>query len=127
MDILFLLFLGLFLLAFLIEALVLYFFKLTRFWAGFGLAIALNLISFALIYFVAFPILGLMGYDLGKLNGLNPPAQVTAFFWWFSVVVEGLLLTLFLRRQQRSKIFLASTIMNWLSFLFLYLFIINSH
>ena len=120
-------FLGLFLLAFLIEALVLYFFKLKSFWGGFGLSVLLNLISLVLIYFVASALLGLLGYEVGNYNGLNPPAQVTAFLWWFSVVADGLLLLLFLRRQQPSKVFLASIIMNWLSFLFLYVFIVSSH
>ena len=123
----FLFFIGLFLVAFLIEALVLYFFNLRLFWKAAGLSILINLLSLAVIYFIASALLSLLGYDVRSFNGLNPPVQVTAFLWWLSVIADGLLLMLFLRRQDKSKIFLASIIMNWLSFLFLYFFIVNSH
>jgi len=123
----FLIVLAIFLIAFLIEALVLYFFKLKKFWASFGISVLVNLVSLTLIYYVAAAVLHALGYDMGKYNGLNLQLPVVAFLWWFSVVVEGLLLCFFFSRHELKRAFIASIFMNFLSMLFLYAFIINSH
>jgi len=123
----FLIVLAIFLIAFLIEALVLYFFKLKKFWASFGISVLVNLVSLTLIYYVAAAVLHALGYDMGKYNGLNLQLPVVAFLWWFSVVVEGLLLCFFFSRDELKRAFIASIFMNFLSMLFLYAFIINSH
>lgn len=124
---LFLLLIAPFLFVFTLEALVLYFFRFRKFWAGTGIAVVVNLFSFALIYYVASAILSALGYAVGNFNGLNLQLQVVAFLWWFSVVVEGLLLLLFLRGFSGQRIFLASLLMNFLSFSFFYLFDLISH
>lgn len=113
--------------AFVLEAAVMVLFKIKKFGAAFGISIIVNLISLALLYFLAGRFLSALGYDIGKPNGLNTQFQVVAFLWWFCTVAEGLLLSLFLRRQPREKIFLASALMNLASFVFLYLFDIISH
>ena len=124
---LFLLVLAPFLAVFLIEALVMYFSKLKGFWASLGLSIVINLVSLALIYFAAAPFLSLLGYDLGKFNGLNLSLPVVSFLTWFSIVIDGILLQLLNRKLDRKKIFIAAIVMNILSYFFFYFFIINSN
>lgn len=122
----FLLILAPFALAFFIETLVLYFFKLKSFWAGFGIIILINLVALAIIYYAGGPLLGKLGYA-GQFNGLDLPLQVIAFLCWLSIIIDGLLLSLFLKQQEKKRIYTASIIMNILSFLFLHLFIAFSH
>lgn len=124
---LFLLVLAPFLAVFVIEALVMFFFKLRGFWASLGLSILVNLISFILIYFAASPFLSLLGYDLGKFNGLNLSLPVVSFLTWFSIVIDGIMLQVLNRQLDRKKIFVASIVMNILSYFFFYFFIINSN
>lgn len=119
--------LAVFLLAFAAEAAVMTLFKLKKFWPAFVLSLFLNVVSFSLIYFLARPFLSSLGYDIGKFNGLNLQAQVIAFLWWFCVMVEGSLLTLFLRRSANSRVFVVAALMNLGSFIFLYVFDIVSH
>ena len=123
----FLILLGLFLVAFLIEALVLYFSRLKKFWPSFGISVVVNIFSLLLNYFVASSLVSRLGYDSSQFSGLNLQLPVVAFLWWFSVVVEGGLLCFFFSAHERKKVFLASILMNFLSFLFLYVFIVNSH
>lgn len=113
-----------FLIAFLIESLVIYFFKLKTFWLGVGTAFLINLLSIALVYFIAAFILTRIGYEF---NGLQLPPPVVAFIWWVSVITDGLLLTVFCRNKKRETIFRASIVMNTISYLFLYFIITNSH
>lgn len=120
----FLLIIAPFAIAFLLEAIVLYYFRLLRLGPSIGMAIAINLFCLALIVFAVMPLLTNLGYGL---TGLDLPIQVVVFLWWFSSVADGLLLTLFLRREAKPKIFTASILMNFLSYLFLYIFIVNSH
>jgi hypothetical protein len=124
---LFLLVLAPFIAIFIIEALVIFFYKLKGFWRSLGLSILINLVSFALIYFIAAPFLSLLGYDLGKFNGLNLSLPVVSFLTWFSIIVDGILLQVLNRQLDRKKIFIASIVMNVLSYFFFYFFIINSH
>ena len=112
-----------FIVAFLLEALVIYFFKLKRFWVSLGLSVLVNLICIVVIYFVGSPLLGAMGYEFGQFNGLNLQIQVIVFLCWFSILVEGLVLQLLLPKHDKKTIYLASILMNILSFLFLHLFI----
>ena len=123
----FLLILAPFLAAFFIEALVIYFFKLKSFWASVGISIVINLISTTLVYYAAGAILGKLGYEIGQFNGLNLPIQAIAFIWWFSVIADGLMLQLFIKAPEKHKIFIASIVMNALSYAFLHLFIEYSH
>ena len=122
----FLLILAPFAIAFFIEALVLYFFKLTSFWMGMMIIIFVNLVSLALIYFVGGPLLGKLGYA-GQFNGLNLPVQVIAFLCWLSIIADGLLLGIFLKKKEKKELFAASIVMNILSYLFLHFFIAYSH
>lgn len=123
----FFLLLAVLLFAFAVEAAVMAFFKLKKFWPAVGVSLLVNLASLALIYFLAAPFLSLLGYDIGKPNGLNMQVQVILFLWWFAAVTEGILLSLFLRRQKKPQIFLVSVVMNTASFVFLYVFDIISH
>lgn len=122
----FLLILAPFAIAFFIETLVVYFFKLTSFWAAFGMIILINLISLAVIYFAAGPLIGTLGYT-GQFNGLDLPLPVIAFLCWLSIIIDGLLLSFFLKRKEKKQVFLVSILMNILSFSFLHLFIAYSH
>lgn len=123
----FLLILSPFLVAFFLEALVVYFFRLKGFWASLGLTVVVNLLSLALVYFVASALLAKLGYDVGSFNGLSLSLPVVAFLWWFSSVAEGLFMHLFFRGAQKPRVWLASMVMNLVSYLFLYVFIVNSH
>ncbi len=113
-----------FAIAFLIEATVIYFFKLKGLWVSIGLSVLINLITLAVIFFGVMALLGKLHYEF---NGLHLPLQVVAFLWWFSSIADGFLFRLFLPKAQMGKAFAASIIMNFASYLFLYLFIVNSH
>jgi hypothetical protein len=113
-----------FTIAFLLEAVVLYYFRIQPVTRTTGVAIAVNIVNLAIIFFAVMPLVVRLGYDF---NGLNLPIQVVVFLWWFSSWADGLLLTFFLRKQDKSRIFAASILMNFLSYLFLYIFIVNSH
>ncbi|HYO22943.1 MAG TPA: hypothetical protein VER36_11100 [Flavisolibacter sp.] len=120
-------FLGIFLFAFFIEALVIYFSRLKTFWKSVGMAMLLNAISMAVIYFVAAPLLSTLGYQIGQFNGLNLPVHVAIFLCWLSIMIEGAILRFFSRTATIERIFGASILMNILSFLFLHFFIAYSH
>jgi hypothetical protein len=119
----FLLFLLPFAVAFLMEAVVIYFFKLKGFWASVGLSVLINVITLGVLY-VSSLVVGKLGY---VVNGLLVPIQVLLFFWWLSVIADGLLLQLFSSKAEKQRIYLASLVMNSISYLFLYFFISNSH
>ena len=118
---------GVLLLAFFIEALVIYFFKIKLFWNSVGVSIVVNLISFTLFYYLGSAFLTKLGYDAVQLNGLNLPFRGIAFLWWFTTVVEGVVLQLLSPKQKKRDIYLASMIMNAISLFFLHFFIENSH
>ena len=123
----FVLILAPFAIAFFLEALVMYFFKLKGFWTSIGLSILINLISIAIIYFIGSPLLGALGYEVGQFNGLNLQLQVVVFLCWLSILIDGLLLQLLVRKQDKKRLYISSIVMNILSFLFLHLFIFFSH
>lgn len=106
----------------LIEAVVIYFFKIRRFWAAVGIAVLINLLSLILLYAGA-SIAEKLGYEF---NGLQLPVQVMLFLWWLSVISDGFLLQLTAGKMDRQKLYLSSLLMNTLSFLFLYFFVVNS-
>lgn len=107
---------------FLTEAVTIYFFKLKPFWPAVGIAIVVNLLAFVVLYGGAM-LTGKLGYEF---NGLQLPLQVMLFLWWLSVLTDGLLLQLFVRHADKQRLFLTSVVMNTLSYLFLYFFVINS-
>jgi hypothetical protein len=109
--------------AFFIEALVIYFFRIKRFWRSLGLSLLINVLVLLLLYGASL-LLGKLGYEF---NGLLLPLQVILFFWWLSAVADGLLLQFFLKTTNKHRVFLASIVMNALSYLFLFFFITNSH
>lgn len=113
-----------FAIAFFTESLVLYYFRLRPMWGAIAIATAVNLLSLAIIFFAVLPLIKKLGYEL---SGFNLQPQVMVFLWWFSSVADGVLLTIFLPKPDKSKIFAASILMNFISFLFLYIFIVNSH
>jgi hypothetical protein len=113
-----------FILVFLIEGLVICFFKLKRLWPAFGTSVLINILSVVIIIYGIMALLGKLGYEF---NGLDLPVPVIFFLWWFSTIVDGLLLQLFCRKAEKRKLFMASMLMNAFSYFFLYIFIINSH
>lgn len=123
----FLLLLAPFAIAFFIEALVIYFFKLKGFWLSIGISILVNLVALAVIYFIGSPVLGAIGYDMGQFNGLNLPVQVVVFLCWLSILIDGFIVQLMLRKQDKKTIYTSAMIMNILSYLFLHFFIVYSH
>jgi hypothetical protein len=114
--------LALLFLLFLIEALVIYFFKLKRFWASLGISAVVNLLSGVVLYFIGSFIVPKLGYEI---NGF--PLPVIALLWWVSVIVDGLLLQLVCRNREQKDVFLASLLMNSLSYLSFMLIVSNSH
>lgn len=123
----FLLIIAPFLLAFLLEAIIIYSFKLAKFWQSLALAVLINLVTGLVLYFGAGAVLELLGYDLAQFNGLQLQIQVLVFLFWMSIVADGLLMILLFRNSKQEKIFIVSGLMNLLSYLFLYIFILNSH
>lgn len=113
-----------FTIAFLLEAVVIYSFKMKRPWPALGVSILINLISLALFFYAAVPLIGKLNYEV---NGLHFPLQLFFFIWWFCTVTDGFLLRLFLRNQPAERIFKVSAVMNACSTLFFYFFIVNSH
>ncbi|MFL5809754.1 MAG: hypothetical protein ACJ749_09540, partial [Flavisolibacter sp.] len=81
-------------------------------------------VTIILLYFLGVYALSKFGYEF---NGLQLDFPVVLFLWWLSVMVDGLALQLFAKTVQKQKIFMASIVMNSLSYLFLYFFISNSH
>jgi hypothetical protein len=119
----FLLIVAPFFVAFLLEAFVIYFFRLKRFWASAGIAFLINLLSLGVLYGSSL-LVGKLGYEF---NGLQLPLQVVLFLWWLSIVADGILLRFFAKNTERKRIYLCSIVMNTLSYFFLYFFITNSH
>lgn len=118
----FLLLVAPFAIASLLEAIVIYFFKLRLFWPSIGFSLLVNILSLCVLYASSL-LMTKLGYEF---NGLRLPLQVLLALWWVSVMTDGLLLQLFLK-SDRKKIYTASIAMNSLSFLFLYFFVMNSH
>lgn len=112
-----------FALAFFVEALVVYFFRIRRFWVSLVSVIVINLFTLLLLYGSSL-LLGKLGYEF---NGLRLALPVLLFFWWLSVMADGALLKLFFRKANGKQVYLASIVMNTLSYLLLYFFITNSH
>ena len=119
----FLLIVAPFAIAFLLEAFVIYFSKIKRFWAGLGVSVVVNLLALVVLYGASL-LMGKLGYEF---NGLQLPLQVMLALWWVSVIVDALLLRSFSKTIPLQKIYVSSIVMNTISFLFLYFFIANSH
>lgn len=119
----FLLIIAPFAIAFLLEAFVLYFLKIKRFWPSVGVSAAINLLALAVLYGASL-LMGKLGYEF---NGLQLPLQVMVALWWVSVIVDALLLRRFSKTLPLQRIYLSSILMNTVSYLFLYFFIANSH
>lgn len=112
-----------FAIAFLLEAAVLYFLRIKRFWPAVGISVAVNLLSLAVLYGSSL-LLNKLGYEF---NGLRLPLQVILACWWLSIIADGLLLQLFSPKAEKRMVYTASLVMNTVSYLFLYFFITNSH
>ena len=119
----FLLIVAPFAIAFFVEALVIYFSRIKRFWPALGLSVVINLVTMAVLYGSSL-LLAKLGYEF---NGLQLPVQVVLFLWWLSVLADGLLLSLFASNAPRKNVYLASIAMNTISYAFLFFFITNSH
>lgn len=119
----FLLIIAPFAIAFLLEAIVIYFFKLKSFGWSVVASVAVNLFSLVVLYGCSL-LLGKLGYEF---NGLRLPLQVILALWWLSIISDALLLQLFSPKTEKKVVFSASIVMNSLSYLFIYFFITNSH
>lgn len=118
----FLLLVAPFVVAFFMEAIVMYFFTIRSFWPSVGLSFFINLLSLGVLY-VGSIFLSKLGYGF---DGLRLPLPVVFAFWWLSVVADSAFLGLFSKGQKRL-VYRCSIVMNTFSYLFLYLFITNSH
>lgn len=112
-----------FALAFLLEAVVIWRFKIKPFWKSVGLSVFINLLTLCVLFGAGF-LIGQLGY---RFNGLRVPLQVFLLFWWLSVLVDGLLLQGLARQITTKRIYVSSLVMNAVSYLFLYLFVAYSH
>lgn len=119
----FLLIIAPFAIAFLLEAIVIYFFKLKSFGKSVLVSVGVNLFSLVVLYGCTL-LLGKLGYEF---NGLRLPLQVILTLWWLSIISDALLLQLFSPKTEKKIVFSASIVMNSLSYLFIYFFITNSH
>lgn len=98
----------------LFEAIIITLFKINRFSKSVMHSGVINIISLLVIYFI-WPLLSDININESKLFPLLP------LLWFVTVVVEGLLL-LFLNQQINwKKIFAAAAVMNFVSFLIIYL------
>jgi hypothetical protein len=111
-----------FAIAFFMEALVIYFFKLKKFWPAIGIAFFINLVSLAVLY-AGSMLMTKLGYEF---NGLRLPLQVVLALWWLSVISDAVLLQ-FISRTEKAAVYRSSIVMNLISYFFLYFFIIGSH
>jgi hypothetical protein len=111
------------LIALLMEAIAIHLLLLKKFWAAVGIALVVNVLAAVVLYGGSL-LLGKLGYGL---NGLAFPLQAILFFWWLSVVADGLLLELLVKDQPRQKIYFCSILMNAVSWMFLHVFIVNSN
>lgn len=118
----FLLLLAPFAIAFFMEALVVYFFRLKPFWLSVGLCFLINLLTLGVLY-AGSVLLSKLGY---RFDGLLLPLQILLLFWWLSVVADGFFLFLF-SKKGKQIVYFCSLVMNSLSYLFLYIFIANTH
>lgn len=118
----FLLFVAPFVVAFFLEALILCFFKLQTFWIGVGLSFLVNVLSLGMLSF-GVRLLSSLGY---AFDGMLFPVQAILALWWLSVVVDGLLLQLFIKKKKEA-VYVASLVMNTVSYGFLYFMIANTH
>lgn len=107
---------------FFIEALVIYFFKVRRFWGSVGLSFLINLISLILVY-AGTVLISKLGY---AFDGLQMPLQVVLALWWLSTISDGAILQYFFKGEKK-RAFLCSILMNFFSYAFLYVFIALSH
>ena len=118
----FLLVIGLFAMVCLLEAVVIYFFLLKRPGKAMLLAFTVNLLTLPLLYGSNF-FLGKLGY---AISGLVFPLQVIFFFWWLSVLFDGLLLQAFTKQRDVARVYVCTLAMNSVSYLFLYFFVIHT-
>ena len=107
---------------FLIEALVIYLFKIRHFWGSIGLSLIVNLISLVLVY-AGTVLISKLGY---AFDGLQMPLQVVLTLWWLSTLSDGAILHYFFKGEKK-RAYLCSILMNFLSYAFLYIFISLSH
>ena len=97
-----------------LEAMVLYFFRISRLGRSFVTALLLNIFSILTLYLL-WPLTTRMGIDTARWFPLFP------MLWLVSVLVEFMLLRFLARHQTWTKRVLVVVVMNILSFLFLYL------
>ena len=119
----FLLLIAPFLFAFILESIIIYFFRLESFGRSLVLSLLLNLATLLILYVAGIILLKI----LNSMNSLLLPLQVVFFFWWLSVLADGFLLQLFAKKAGRQKLYICSLVMNSVSYLFLALFIQYSH
>ena len=119
----FLLLIAPFVMAFFLESLVIYFFRLESFGKSLVLSLLLNLASLLFLY-VNSMVVGKLGY---AMNSLQLPLQVVFFFWWLSILADGFLLQLFAKKAGTQQLYVCSLVMNTVSYLFISIFIRYSH
>jgi hypothetical protein len=118
----FLLFVAPFVIAFFLEAVVIYFFKLKTFWVGMGVSFLINILSLGVLSFGVRMLSGL-GY---AFDGMRFPVQAMLALWWLSVVVDGILFQFFIKKK-KEVVYVASLIMNTVSYSFLYIMVASTH
>lgn len=98
----------------LFEAIIITLFKINRFSKSVMHSGVINIISLLVIYFI-WPLLSDININESKLFPLLP------LLWFVTVVVEGLLLLFLNQKQNWKKLFAAAAVMNFVSFLIIYL------
>lgn len=102
--------------------LIVYLFKINRFWPAAGQMLGISLVN-TLIIFLLWFLLSRMGYAVSVARFRAP---VLLLSWLVSVFVEGGLLKLLNASQPLKAIFLASMVMNLIAFVVIYLVMLSS-
>ena len=100
----------------LLEGMVIYLFRIRRYPVAIGHALVVNIVSL-LAGYLLWPLISRIGLDLGSKRLQLP---TLAFLWLLTVLIEAPVLKLLNRAQAWERVFMASIVMNFLSYLIFY-------
>jgi hypothetical protein len=107
----------------LVEGLILYLFRIGKLMRSIGYAFVANGTSFLFCVFVA-GLVNLIGYHVSITS---IPLPVLLLFCWLSIIIEAIIIKLLHRTTNTTQVFMASILLNFVTFLFFYLFLLFSH
>lgn len=96
--------------------LVLYAFRINRFWTGVKQMLLTCFLNFILIFLI-WQLVSRLGYNLGLPRHRTP---LLILFWLISVITEAILLKAMNRKSAWERIFIASITMNLAAYIVIY-------